>query len=317
VLAGLVCAALLALPAATNAAAGPRFTAIPKRVVAGSQVKVAIALAPKNPVRCALAVRYADGKRQAGLPVLPAFTTASWTWQVPDTTAAGIARVTVSCGRLGRATRTMLIVGSLIPPKIEVVSSGFSIRTRPIGTNVSWGLVLKNTSPNADALKVYLLLNFVLADNRALGTQTTDIDTIGAGSLFYVGGELTFPEAAPIVRLEPVIQVGAHQRKLAFFPTISTIVVERDLFDPGWVGAVSGQLVNDDPPWIFDHATVYAVVFDAAGNILGGGSGFAFGRLPPGTRQVFKASSGFDPIPLDKAAYALVSTEPTYQLPPA
>jgi hypothetical protein len=259
-------------------------------------------------------VLYHDGKAQTGLGPMLAAGRASWTWVVADTAAAGAARVTASCGKFGRISHSMLIVGSLIPPKITVVKSGFSIRPRFTGTNVSWGLVLRNTSPNADALQVYILLNFVLADGRALGTQTTNVTAIGAGSPFYVGGELNFPGAAPIVRLEPVIQIGGHQRKKTFFPAITNVVVEANQGDPGWVGDVAGELVNDDAPWILNSASLFAVVFDAAGNVLGGGMGSAGAKSPPGTRQVFKLSSGFDPIPIDKAARAEISSMPSYAL---
>jgi hypothetical protein len=308
-------AALLALPAATSASSSLRFSAIPNRVVAGRQVSVTVALPATTSARCSLSVRYHDGKAQPGLaPVVGVAGRASWTWVVDDTAAAGAARVTASCGKFGRISRAMVVVGSLIPPRIKVEKSGFSIRPRFTGTNVSWGLVLRNTSPNADAVQVYVLINFVLADGRALGTQTTNVQAIGAGSLFYVGGELAFPGAAPIVRLEPVIQVGGHQRKKAFFPAITNVVVEPSLGDPGWVGDVAGELVNDDAPWILASASLFAVVFDAAGNVLGGGNGAATAKSPPGTRQVFKITGGFDAIPLDKASYAVVSSMPSYSL---
>jgi hypothetical protein len=308
-------AALAALPAATSAASAPRFVAIPSHVVAGRQVTVTVAVPSTASARCALSVRYHDGKAQSGLaPASTVSGRASWIWVVEDTAAAGAARVSASCGKFGRISRSVLIVGSLIPPKIQVVKSGFSIRPRFSGTNVSWGLVLRNTSPNADALQVYVLINFVLADNRALGTQTTQVGAISAGSDFYVGGELTFPAAAPIVRLEPVIQIGGHQRKKAFFPSLTNIAVEPSLGDVGWVGDVGGELVNDDPPWILNSAQLFAVVFDAAGNVIGGGTGAATAKSPPGTRQVFKLTSGFDAIPMDKASSSAVSSVPTYSL---
>jgi hypothetical protein len=41
------------------------------------------------------------------------------------------------------------------------------------------------------------------------------------------------------------------------------------------------------------------VIFDAAGNVVGGGNGYSFGSLPPGTRVVFKLTGGgFSDIPL-------------------
>ena len=258
-------------------------------------------------------MKYGDGSTQAGVASAPAIDgRASWTWPVADTAAAGAARLTATCGS-ARATRTMLVVGSLIPPRIQVLKSGFSIRPKSTGTQVSWGLVLKNVSPNADALKIYVLLNFVLADNRALGTKTQTVAAIGAGQTYYLGGNLQFPGQAPIARLEPVIQIGGHQRPAVFGPAIENVAIEPSAHDPGWVGDVAGELVNDDAPWVFQRAKVSAVVLDANGEVLGGGTGFANAVLPPGTRQVFKASQGFSAIPLDRAVQVMVSTEPTYQ----
>ena len=138
---------------------------------------------------------------------------------------------------------------------------------------------------------------------------------IGAGSKFYLGGSITFPGLAPITRLEEVIQIGGHQKKLFFNPTAQSIRVEPNPYDPGWVGGVGGELINDDPPWIFERGRMWGVVFDSAGNVLGGGQGYANAQMPPGTRQVFKLTQGFDAIALDKASYALVSSVPSYLAP--
>ncbi len=42
--------------------------------------------------------------------------------------------------------------------------------------------MLRNTSPNADALNVYVLVNFVMADGQAIGTKAETIDAIPAGT---------------------------------------------------------------------------------------------------------------------------------------
>jgi hypothetical protein len=309
-----VCAALaLVVPAGAGAGAGVRFGRLPARIVAGSSPTVVVAAPGAG--RCSLSVRYADGKRQAGLAPAPILAgRASWTWKVENTTAAGRATVTAACGKR-RARATTLIVGSLIPPRIVVVKDGFSTRSKQAGTALSYGIVLRNTSPNADALNVYVLVNFVLADNHALGTVTQSIGAIAAGSTFDLGGAITFPGLAPVARLEVVVQPGGHQRRKVFSPSVANVAVEPSPYDAGWVGDVAGELINDDPPWILERAQLWAVVFDAAGNVLGGGQGYAGARLPVGTRQVFKLSQGFDAIPLDRAASAGVSSMPTYSGP--
>jgi len=68
-----------------------------------------------------------------------------------------------------------------------------------------------------------------------------------------------------------------------------------------------GQLTD-----VLYNASVYK---DAAGNVLGGGSGSSYGaNLPPSTREVFKLTGGgFRDIPLDRAATTVVSATPTWR----
>jgi hypothetical protein len=47
--------------------------------------------------------------------------------------------------------------------------------------------------------------------------------------------------------------------------------------------------------------------------VIGGGTGFAFASLPPAARVFFKITTGMRPIPLNKAAGALVSVVPKYK----
>jgi hypothetical protein len=259
-------------------------------------------------------VRYANGARQKGLaPQTASNGHASWRWQVGLGTATGRARATVSCGRAGKVTRRFVVIGQVIPPRIEVVKKGFSIRAKPYGgTGVSFGLLLQNDSQQFDATNVYVLVNFVMADNHALGTTTTTINAIQAGGTYALGGELTFPGAAPIQRLEVVIQVGGHSRPQLHLPVPANIHVMPDQFDPAWVGSVEGELLNSQVGLILQNCQLSAVVFDEAGNILGGGTGYAYATLPPATREVIKMTSGFNDIPIEHAVSAMVSMQPTW-----
>jgi hypothetical protein len=311
--------ALLALactaPAAarTDRADSVRVGFASQRVVQGNDASISVVVNPAG-VRCALAVRYANGARQKGLaPQAATNGRATWRWQVGLGTATGRARATVSCGRAGKVTRRFVVIGQVIPPRIEVVKKGFSIRAKPYGgTGVSFGLLLQNDSQQFDATNVYVLVNFVLADNHALGTTTTTINAIQAGGTYALGGELTFPGAAPIQRLEVVIQVGGHSRPQLRLPAPANIHVVPDQFDPAWVGSVEGELLNSQVGLILQNCQLSAVVFDEAGNILGGGTGYAYATLPPATREVIKMTSGFNDIPIEHAVSAMVSMQPTW-----
>src|ERR1043165_1948910 len=141
----------------------------PERVVQGNPATFSVVVSPAG-ARCSLSVRYKSRARQKGLKtVTAAGGTATWTWTGPKHVQPGPARGTVSCSGAGRASRTMTVIGQVLPPKIDIVQTGFSIRPYPYGgTSVSWGAILANRSKTQDALDVEVLCNMVMADNRLI-----------------------------------------------------------------------------------------------------------------------------------------------------
>jgi hypothetical protein len=241
---------------------------------------------------------------------------ASWSWTIPDSAQADVANLAAVCGASERVSGKLLIVGSLIPPRMAVVKDGFSVRSRSSqGSEVSYGVILRNESLNADALNVTVLINFVLSDDHLLGSTSVAVPSIAAGSSYALGSNFSFPGAAPIARLEIVVQVGAEARHAGHAPALDNVVIEPSIFDQGWVGDVAGELINNDTTLALQNAQLSAVVLDAAGNFIGGGNGSTYYPLPPDTRMVFKLASGFGDIPVDKAASVIVSAIPTWQHP--
>jgi hypothetical protein len=313
---GAAGAALLIGLAAFAAAADARvsavaFTRAPSTALQGKLVKIAVATKPAKSTRCTLVVRYKDGavERQS---VFARLGRASWDWRVPEVAQPGRASLSASCVGAGSVSRLVTVVGTLIPPKIVVADQGFSVRAKTTGSAASFGLMLQNASPNADALNVYVLVNFVMADGQAIGTKTEIIDAIPAGTTFAYGGSLSFPGAAPVARLEVVVKVGGRQRRLIHQPLVQSIGIVPGLRDAMWVGEVNGEIVNDHPSLNVARTKLSTVVFDVNGVIVGGGSGNASALLPPGTREVFKITSGVDAIPWARAARAAVSLFATY-----
>jgi hypothetical protein len=310
--------AMLAAVGALAASAGGRasgvdFTRAPGRAVQGNQVTVAVSVRPAG-ARCSLSVRYADGSAQRGLGSRRARDgRATWTWRVSRSTRPGAASVTASCAGAGSATRTVMIIGQLLPLKIEVVKKGFSVRNLPYGgTRVSYGVILRNESKRENAQNLSVLVNFVMADNRLIGSASTGLMEIRANTEHAVGGDLTFPGGAPIARLEVVVQVAGRGPATRRTPGVSAVRVVPDIYEPEWVGSVEGEIANDDQRVTLKFARMSAVVLDADGNVLGGAGGFATASLPPGTREFFKLSGSLNAIPIGRAASALVSVEPMY-----
>jgi hypothetical protein len=310
-------AAFLVLAAAagasTDASTGVGVQFAPSRVVQGDVTRFSISVRPST-VRCTLTIRYRTGSRQPNLPSLPVIDgRVTWRFQVPVRAATGLATATARCGRAGSVSRRILIVGTLIPPRITVLRKGFSVRTNPYtGSSLSYGLILRNGSRNQDALNVSVLVNFVMADNNLLGTAATTVGMIPAGSQYAYGNEITFPAAAPIDRLEVVIQVGGRAAHTSSSPALSNVHFVPDLYDSSWLGSIEGEVVNANARLTMQTGRMSAVVFDKAGNVIGGGNSYGYATLPPATRQFFKISAGLRAIPFERAASAVVTAEATY-----
>ena len=313
----LAACGLVVLVGATGASgkSAPRFAELPSRALQGKNVKAAVAV--KTGTTCTLSVRYSDGKLQPGLRGARAVNgRATWKWQIPEFAEPGPAQATAACGAAGRAERTLTVVGNLIPPKIAVVKKGFSVRLRGSMTSVSYGLVLENLSPNANALSVTALVNFVMSNNALIGTATTRVSVINAGSTYYLGGMLQFNGAPSINRLEVVVTPGGRAKVAkVHLPALDFVRLVPSPFEPSWLGSIEGDVINDHKTWTLGNNQMSAVVFDAAGNVLGGGAGSTIAKSPPGTRQFFKLNMGFDSILFNRAASVQISTIPTYETP--
>jgi hypothetical protein len=292
---------------------GVAFVAGPSRVVQGNPATVSVTVSPAG-ARCSLSVRYKSGARQKGLKTVSAAGgTASWTWTVPKHVQPGVTHVTASCSGAGRASRTMTVIGGVLPPKIDVVQSGWSTRVYPYGgSGVSWGVILANRSKTQDAKQVQVLCNFVMSDNRLIGSMTVNVSDISADSKHATGGELTFPAGAPIARLEIVVKIGSAAPVTHTKPGISFVRVLPSTFEPAYAGSIEGEVQNDSPSRTIQFVELSGVVLDAEGNIIGGGTGFEAAALPPAARLFMKITNGLRPILYSHAASALVSVVPTY-----
>ena len=314
----LLLAALPALAFAGPAGAVPERVSsvrldVPTRAVQGNYVSASVRVSPAG-ARCSLSVQYDSGAKQHGLGTRAARGgRASWRWLVARGTKPGPAMAMVSCGAAGGAVKTIMVVGSVIPAHISVVKQGYTQRAFQYGgSTVSWGVILANDSPQ-DAQDVTVLANFVMPDNRLIGSTTTHVSAVAAGRQHALGGDLSFPGVPPIARLEIVVTIGKSGPATKAFPAVANTRVVMDPYDVGWTGSVEGEIQNDQAARTLQSVELSCVIFDAAGNVLGGGTGFTFAALPPGAREFYKISNGLRAIPFANAASAEVSIVPTYQ----
>jgi hypothetical protein len=293
------------------AKAAPLKINAPARVLQG---KTAVVSVNSKSYGCKLSAKFSNGDAQSSMPPSSAVNgKVTWQWQVPQFAAAGQAKLTIACAGGGKATKAIIVVGGLIPPHVIVLKKGFSARVTGPSENLSYGLVLQNTSPNGNALSVQVLVNFVMPDNHLAGTATSTIPIINAASQYDLGNEISFQGAPTISRLEIVINPGGSAKSAkSFSPAVDNVQLVPD-FDPQWLGAVQGDLINVHPSLTLDNAAMSCVILDANGNVLGGAQGGAYFKLLPGTRAFFKIANGFNPIPFNSAASALISIIPQYE----
>ncbi|HST26432.1 MAG TPA: hypothetical protein VLJ76_10600 [Gaiellaceae bacterium] len=295
-----------------SAKVSPLKITAPGRALQGKVVAVSV---KSKSYGCKLSVRFANGDKQPDVPPTQVVNgKVMWQWQVPQFAAAGQARLTVACAGVGTATKSIIVVGGFIPPRVIVLKKGFSSRIQGSGENVSYGLVLQNTSPNGNALSVQVLVNFVLPDKHLIGSASAQIPIINAASQYDLGGEISFNGAPTISALEVVINPGGKATTAKnFSPALDNVHLVPSPFDPAWLGSVEGDIINVSPSLTMDSAQMSCVVFDANGNVLGGGQGGASFKLLPGTRSFFKIAGGLDPIPFNSAASVSVSIIPQYE----
>lgn len=312
-------AALVALTLTATAAAAVdtttslRFAFLPTKAFKGQPARLSIAVRPTG-VRCSPAIRYADGSVQRLTTTVARAGRATWKWVVPAGVRVGNATASVACARAGRVSRTFAVTGPpTAPARVDVRKHGFSQRLRFTTREVSYGIVLHNPSPENDALNVTVLVNFVDATNRVVDTDSVQVDAVGAGTEYYLGNSTTIPDASPVSTLEIVVRIGSQSPKRKLSPAISDVLVQESKFDRGWVGAVVGQITNDSTTQLLTGTRISAVIFDSAGNIVGGAYGATNAGQLPGVRSYFNAGGAVTAIPFNQAASASVSILGRYE----
>ena len=313
----ILSALVLVAPLGAASDAGPSisFQSAPRHVFPGKAATATVRVRPAGTL-CSLNLRYAGGSTQRLPRVRATGGRATWHWQVAPSAKPGAGSMTASCGRAGRRTRALVVVGNIIPRRLSVLQRGWTARPgRSRGTDVTYGVVLQNEATDRAAVDVSVLVNFVDDQNRLFGSATTKVPYVAAGSRFAMGDSLSFPAMAPVAKLEVVIQVGGWTRQAPAPVGVANLRIFEAENDAGWGGSIEGELINDHPLLILDRARLSAVIFDVDGNVIGGAQGSSSASLPPGGRVFFKMTSGLRQVPFHLAHSALISIEARYVQP--
>ena len=293
-LAGAALGAAVLASSATSAGAAAstvKFKVLPQHLFQGGPAVVSVVVTPRNR-QCGLAVRYADGANQPGLVAQSAAGLREWRWTVGNSAAAGPARATVSCGRSGVLTRTITVVGgTLRHSKLTITAQGFSQRPASYGTgsSVSYGVVLHNPSPAADAQNVTVLVNFLDGSDHVLDSATTNVPAIAAASTFNLGGSDDAREAERRWRASRSSSRRARTSRPHFTSRPSTTSRSSPARStPTGSGRSPASSLNDHPTDLLTNAQLSIVLFDAAGHVVGGSTGSMSSSLPPGRARVLQ-----------------------------
>jgi len=231
----------------------------------------------------------------------------SWLWRTSTSAALGRWTVTVSCGAAGRAKASIVVVKRPVPAAVTLQRSGFSQRLDPAGgSEVDYGLVLRNASSDEAALTVSVTVSFLDAANAIIKTESNEIAGIPKATTYYFGDDVFMDAPGTVARLETTLQIGDSSSSNFALPPVSNL---RTFADPQFGQLrIDGEFSNPYTNPLADTAAITAVVFGAAGNVVGGSMAFPDAATPPGGRQGFELAA--DAIPVPEAGSVQVSVEP-------
>jgi hypothetical protein len=185
-----------------------------------------------------------------------------------------------------------------------VVKAGYSRIAGPGLDKIDYGVVLQNTSPDSDGKAVQVTISAVDAQDHIVKTVSTPLfHGIPAGGTYYLGGSMVAPSTT--ARVDVLAFAASSEAKQMTLPAATDVHIEPS--DAGGVDVV-GDVSNTGAATLSKLARITAVVFDANGDVVGGGWTGAGSNVPPGQSVGFTINvSSVAPA---AAASAEVSVEP-------
>jgi hypothetical protein len=280
--------AAVTLLAASGTSARPssiRLLSVTPRVAQGGVVTASAIVSPV-PAACSLAMRPPSGRSPASTHRRARHRRVRWRVRIPQDAAPGRWTLTLACGKAGRARARFTVVQAIAPAPVVVEKAGFSEDTAGGGASISYGIVLINESTSADAWDVSLNVRFVDASGRALATLNPNISVIPAASRFFKAGHLFSDSPLAIASMLVRVSVHSSKPKEAVLPSVRNVAV----VSAASLGLeVTGIVSNPYPkPLSSGRATIYAVVFDANGSVVGGGEQAALEQVQPAASLDFR-----------------------------
>jgi hypothetical protein len=172
-----------------------------------------------------------------------------------------------------------------VPASITVEKTGFAYDdTLPLVVAVGVGALLRNTSPDEDALDVEVTVTAVDAGGTALESEQVQLTAIPARATFNFGFTLLVREAP--ARVEVAVRIGSSRAAGVRLPAVEGVELAGDAAEEG-VAFVTGTVRNTAAGPLPEDAVVCAVALDASGGVVGGGIGNPAAEVPAGGTQGF------------------------------
>jgi hypothetical protein len=196
--------------------------------------------------------------------------------------------------------------------RVVIEQAGFT-RGRSAGRRsapVAYGLELVNDSYEFDAVGVTVGWRFLDVHGRPLARGSIGLGGVPASTTFYIGGLTRVARNADVLRFSTTATFRASLKSRLVLPVAADIHLEQRGLDRL---RLTGRLTNGTPRTLSREATIYAVIFDDKGRIIGGGAETVSSAAPvglqPGQTAAF-AIERLSPTPPRRALFAGVSIEP-------
>ena len=309
----LLGALVLAFHDAAGATNAVRVHVAPTTVSAGKSALISATVTP-SAARCRPTLTSPAGSARLLASKKASKSRVSWAWPVPRTATPGRWTATVACVGAGTASARFTVrraappAPPVVPAKLEVERYGFGVEAFSDSTFVGYGAVIRNLSPDEDALDVTVLVNVIGSSGQILESEADRYEVIPSAVTYYAGGLILINQGnAPVARIEVNVSFRERAEKAVALPVVSNVRVQTD---PLGIAEVAGELQNTSTKPLSNFSDITAVVFDAAGNVVGGGWGFLEADVQPGGRIGFTVLiAGRAP---SEIASAQVSVEPYF-----
>jgi hypothetical protein len=264
-------AAVLAAPAATRSSE-VSFLTKPAGVSQGGVVRATVVLSHGVP-SCSGSLQHAHTTDTKVADVVRQ--RASFSWQLPASAAPGLWTIAVTCGPAGSAKTSFRVSrrAPAVAPAVTVQKTGFSAG----GGQLGYGIVLRNAAADRDAIGVTLTVNVLDAAGGVLKSDVSRIPGIPAATTSYFGGVVFLDAGTTAASLQAKVTVEAGRARHLQPLAVSGV----HAVDAGGVLHVQGAVTNQTPRPISTLARISTVVFDAAGNVIGGGFTFPTETIQP------------------------------------